>query len=322
MSDDLQARLSESVQEGLHRLRRTWPSLLATGFVGGVDVSVGVFAMLLVKTNDGNDILAALAFSIGFIAIAMAGSELFTENFLMPINAVVIGRASWREVGRLWTGTAVMNVVGGLVVVVLMMAAFPDLGEEAVASGEHFIEVGLLRSFLSAVLAGIVITLMTWMMLRKPVGSKIVAAVVAAFVLNYGQLHHVVVASLEIFAGLFADAPYGLIDWVPLFVVMALGNMVGGIGLVTVSRLIQLGGDRVEQERVESELRDKQEEAQSPRGVLLDPDPTPLEERESPPSTIADQSLPNGASGGAQGDGTTPVGQSGPAVQPPPSSSP
>lgn len=279
MSDDLQATLKESVQEGLFRLRRSWPSLLATGFVGGVDVSVGIFAMLLVKTNNGSDLLGGLAFSIGFIAIAMAGSELFTENFLMPINAVVIGRADWGQIGRLWFGTAVGNLVGGFVMVVVMMIGFPDLGPEAVESGTHFLEVSAVQQFLSAVLAGIVITLMTWMMLLKPIGGKIVAAVAAGFVLNYGQLHHVVVASLEIFAGSFADAPYSLAEWVPLFFLMAVGNMVGGIGLVTVARLIQLGGDRVEQERAESEMRERQQEARSPRGVLLDPDPTPVERR-------------------------------------------
>ena len=280
MADELQATLQESVDEGVFRLRRTWPSLLATGFVGGLDVSVGVFAMLLVKSNDGSDLVAGLAFSIGFIALVMAGSELFTENFLMPITAVVTGVATWRQVVRLWFGTMTMNVVGGVVMVFLMMTAFPDLGDAAVEAGTHFVERGPgIETMLSAVLAGIVITLMTWMQLHKPIGAKLVAAVAAAFVLNYGELGHVVVASLEIFAGLFHGAEYTLGDWVPLFVMMATGNAVGGIGLVTVSRLVQLGGDRVKAEREHAEQRRADEEANSPRGVLLDPDPTPLDQR-------------------------------------------
>lgn len=280
MADELQETLQESVKEGMFRLRRTWPSLLATGFVGGVDVSVGVFAMLLVRTHNGSDLLGALAFGIGFIALVMAGSELFTENFLMPVTAVVIGQATWGEVVRLWFGTALMNVAGGLVMVFLMMTASPELADAGVEAGAHFVDRGLgIQTILSAVLAGIVITLMTWMQLNKPIGAKIVAAVAAAFVLNYGELGHVVVASLEIFAGMFAGAPYGLVDWLPLFVLMALGNIIGGIGLVTLARLIQLGSERVAQERAETEERERKE---TPRGVLLDPDPRPVDQRDGP----------------------------------------
>lgn len=298
MADVLQQTLQESVEEGVFRLRRSWPSLLATGFVGGLDVSVGVFAMLLVKTHNGSDLLGALAFGIGFIALTMAGSELFTENFLMPVTAVVTGRATWREVVRLWTGTAAFNVVGGLVMVFLMMTAFPDLGEKAVESGRHFVDRGVgIEMLLSAVLAGIVITLMTWMQLNKPIGARIVAAVAAAFVLNYGELGHVVVASLEVFAGMFSGAEYGVADWLPLFFLMAVGNMAGGIGLVTLTRLVQVGGDRVEHERVasaERELRD------TPRGMLLDPDPRPLHERDEPGggTDAGDPSVPADAGDG------------------------
>src|SRR4051812_3964766 len=37
----------ESLSEGADRLDRTWPGLLATGTVGGLDVGVGVFALFL-----------------------------------------------------------------------------------------------------------------------------------------------------------------------------------------------------------------------------------------------------------------------------------
>lgn len=278
MTDELQHTLTESVEEGLFRLNRSWPSLWATGIVGGLDVSVGVYAMLLVKTNDGSDILGALAFTIGFIALTMAGSELFTENFLMPVMAVATDKAGWPQVLRLWFGTAFGNLAGGLVMVFIMMNAFPDLGEKAVESGQHFVDRGFgIQMFLSAILAGIVITLMTWMMLRKPIGAKLVAAVAAAFLLNYGELGHIVVASLEIFAGMFAGAPYGFVDWLPLFLLMGLGNMVGGVGFVTVIRLVQLG------HRVETQKQTPTEGERESHGIreqLLDKNPTPRSPKE------------------------------------------
>ena len=40
--------------------------MVATGFVGGADVALGIFALLLVKQSTGSDVLASLAFGIGF----------------------------------------------------------------------------------------------------------------------------------------------------------------------------------------------------------------------------------------------------------------
>lgn len=56
-----------SIEEGERRLGRTWPGLLATGTIGGIDVGIGVFALLLVLQQTDNPLLGGLAFSIGFI---------------------------------------------------------------------------------------------------------------------------------------------------------------------------------------------------------------------------------------------------------------
>src|SRR4051812_8897256 len=95
-----------SVDEGVHRLERPLPSLLATGVVGGLDVSVGVLALLVVEHETGSHLVGAIAFGIGFLALLLAQSELFTENFLVPVLAVVAKDAPWWTVLRLWSGTA------------------------------------------------------------------------------------------------------------------------------------------------------------------------------------------------------------------------
>jgi formate/nitrite transporter FocA (FNT family) len=99
-------------------------------------------------------------------------------------------------------------------------------------------------SFATAVLGGAVITLMTWMERSSETeGAKIVAAVAAAFLLAAGSLNHVIVVSVEMFAGLHAGAPYGYLDWLGIASWAAFGNIVGGIGLVTVLRLVQVTGE-------------------------------------------------------------------------------
>jgi hypothetical protein len=101
---DLSSAFSRTVAEGEDRLERTWPGLLATGAIAGVDVGFGVFALLIVKQATRSELLGALAFSIGFVALAIGNSELFTENFLVPVGALLAGRSSGSKLIRLCGG--------------------------------------------------------------------------------------------------------------------------------------------------------------------------------------------------------------------------
>ena len=83
------------VEEGEERLERPLLALISTGLLGGIDVGFGVLAFLIVKEHTGDTLLAGLAFSIGFVALLLARSELFTENFLVPVTAVVARSGTW-----------------------------------------------------------------------------------------------------------------------------------------------------------------------------------------------------------------------------------
>jgi formate/nitrite transporter FocA (FNT family) len=105
------------------------------------------------------------------------------------------------------------------------------------------------RSFAGAILGGVVITLMTWMeRSTESVPAKLAAAVSAAFVLAAAPLNHVIVVSLEAFAAHQYGAPFGYLDWAATAAWYALGNMIGGVGLVTGLRMVQVG-KRLERER-------------------------------------------------------------------------
>jgi len=245
VSEELQQTFDRTVEEGVYRINRSTQSLLATGLVGGLDVAMGVFALLLVKTETKSEAAAALAFSIGFIALTLANSELFTENFLVPVAAVAARRGRLQNVLRLWAGTAVTNLLGGWVLMAFVIGGLPQVRPTAVEVAKHYPQLGIgWTSFATAVLGGTVITLMTWMEHSSDsVGAKLVAAIVASFLLAAGSLNHVIVVSIEMFAALQAHAPFGYADWAGVAAWAALGNMIGGIGLVTVLRLVQVTGE-------------------------------------------------------------------------------
>jgi formate/nitrite transporter FocA (FNT family) len=240
-----------TVDEGVERLERSTPSLFATGMVGGIDVSIGVLAMLVVRHATGNAMWGAVAFTLGFVALTLANSELFTENFLVPISAIAARKASWMSLLRLWFGTLVFNLVGGWIVMGLAMGAFPDLRGTALVVGGHGADLGITGGALaSAVLAGLAITLMTWMEhSTDAIGARLVAVVGVAFLLAAAPLLHVIVVSLEMFAALFVGASFGYADWLGVLLLAAAGNVLGGVGLVTVLRLVQVGPDEIASEQ-------------------------------------------------------------------------
>lgn len=249
----LQATFRRAVDDGSQRVRRSWPNLLATGFIGGVDLGIGVLAMLVVESATGSRILGALAFSIGFVALTLGRSELFTENFLVPVTAVVAHRASVVGLLRLWLGTAAMNLAGGWIVASLIMGALPRLHDTAVEAARFYPELGYgWTSFALGMIGGAAITLLTWME-QGSSGEfgKVVAAVSIGFLLAAGPLNHVIVGSLEMFAALQVGAPFGYGTWAATAAWAGLANLVGGLLLVTILRLVQVGGGEISEARRE-----------------------------------------------------------------------
>ncbi len=230
------------VSEGRQRLDRPWLALVSTGLLGGIDVGFGILAYLIVKHETDSVLLAGIAFSIGFVALLLARSELFTENFLVPVTAVLARSGSPFGLARLWAITLCMNLLGGALIMWIVIVARPDLKGTATEVGLHYAELGVTgESFALAVLAGAVITLMTRMQhATENLGVQIIPAILFGSLLAGGELFHCVLDSLFMFGGMFAGADIAVGTFLMALGWSILGNMVGGIGLVTGIRLLRV----------------------------------------------------------------------------------
>ena len=248
---EIEEAFDRLVAEGQTRLDRPLLPLIATGFLGGIDVGVGVLMYLLVKHETGNSLLAALAFTVGFVALLLARSELFTENFLVPVTALVARHGSVGQLLRLWLVSLGANLVGGFLIAGMIVAALPQLRTTAAVSGSHYAHLGVSwQSFFLAVLAGTVITLMTRMQQgTDSLGVQLVPAILFSFVLVGAQLFHSVLDSILMFAGLWSgEADYTYLDWLGALGWSAFGNLLGGLVLVTAVRLLRVP-HRLKEER-------------------------------------------------------------------------
>lgn len=255
IEDELEDAFARMIDEGTQRLHRTWREVLATGFFGGTEIAMGVLAYLSVLHATHNSLLAGLAFSIGFLALLLGRSELFTEGFLVPVTTVAAKRASVGQLFKLWTGTLAANLAGGWVLMWLIMKAYPKLHEQTIESATHFIAAPISAETVAlTLLGGMAITLMTRMQHgTDSMFGKIATAVAGAFLLAGLQMFHSILDSLLIFGAIATgSAPFGYLSWLSWFGYTLAGNIVGGLGLVTLLRLVRTK-DRLREEREEAD---------------------------------------------------------------------
>ncbi len=245
----------EGLDEGERRLARGAVATTATAFAGGVDVFFSVLALAVVSAGldaampeASAHVLASLTFGVGFVFITLGRAELFTENFLLPVGAVWSGRKSYVLLLRMWGLTLVANFAGlalfaGLFSVsgVLEPETLEAAGKMADALGER----DTLAAFLSAVAAGTIMTLFTWVIAAaESTTARVLASLVIGFVLAAPTLNHAIVGFGEQAFGLFAGtATTSWGDLVRTVGLAIVGNLVGGVGLVFSTRLAQVRGE-------------------------------------------------------------------------------
>lgn len=240
-------------EEGERRLDRSRLELASTSLVAGFDIVFGVIALGAATATmaqhfgaSAAHLFGSLAFGIAFIFVVVGRSELFTENFFVPVTALRSGKLPGLKLAELWTVSPVLNIVGGTVLILVVSSqgvlpegaapALVDLAEKAHAH-DHW------SSFMSAIVGGALITVMTWMVEGVgTVGGRIVVAWIGGALLALASFNHVIVVTLELILGMRFGAHISL-GYVGLnFVIAAAGNMIGGILFVTLTRTSQAIG--------------------------------------------------------------------------------
>jgi formate-nitrite transporter family protein len=241
-----------SLDEGERRLARHWTGLAATGFGGGIDVFFSVLVLAIVSgalhevlPEQTAHALASLTFGVGFAFITLGRAELFTENFLVPVGAVWAGRASIRRLLNMWVVTLVFNFVG----LALFAAIFAVSGvvkpQTLAAAGtmaDTLADRSSLAALLSAIAAGTIMTLFTWVVsAAETAGARVAASLVVGFVLAAPSLNHAIVGFGELSFGLIAGTAHANFGDLCRVVGLAIaGNLIGGVGLVFTTRLAQV----------------------------------------------------------------------------------
>jgi formate/nitrite transporter FocA (FNT family) len=239
-------------EEGRDRLGRSRLELASSSLVAGFDIVFGVIALSAADAavtphfgTQAGHLAGALAFGIAFIFIVVGRSELFTENFMVPVTGLEPGWASKLKLAQLWLLSPVFNIVGGAIliwIVTIHGVLTPGAGTSLKAIAIHFDHISTKTAFASAIAGGALITLMTWLIEGSQTsGGRILVAWIGGMLLALGSFDHVIVVTLEMLFG----HRLGGIPWLDIlqnFGIAAVGNMLGGLAFVTLTRTSQAIG--------------------------------------------------------------------------------
>ena len=245
-----------AVEEGDRRLGQSTLELVSTGFIAGFTVVFGIVALGIVegilapRLGDVARIAGALAFGPGVVFLVVGRAELFNENFFDPVARAAEESGSWMvpSLLRLWTVTFAFNLVGGAVMVLIFSvegALPPEAGHAFSRAAEEFVHRRPMAEFADSFAGGVLVTLLSFLLNAvNGVGSRITLSYLVGFLLALGPFDHVVVTGLHVLFGVLFGAKVGVGAVVVTMAVVTAGNLVGGLGLVTLTHVAQARGAR------------------------------------------------------------------------------
>jgi formate-nitrite transporter family protein len=222
-------------------LMRSNTALGISGFGGGAFMGLSALgtaiAVSLLGNSAGAQMVSRMLYPIGFIAVIIGRSQLFTENTLYPVALVLAEKRELWNTLRLWSVVLPANVAGAFAFALLAswtsalnpayIDALSQLGSGAIAHTASSV-------FWSGVIGGWIIALAAWLVSGSHSITGSVAVIwLLTYVVGLGNFAHCIATSCEIFVTVLT----GHATWIAYpkwFFPAVLGNICGGVGLVTI----------------------------------------------------------------------------------------
>ena len=141
--------LQGTLDNARNELRRSLVKLGFSGIAGGITMGLTALGVSSIRAfvGDGGwrDLVAYLAYPLGFIAVIIGRAQLFTENTLYPVVLVLDERKHLVRMLRLWGTVFLANVIGATIFAVLVAkssALHPDI---LIGDGDDGIKRGFRR---------------------------------------------------------------------------------------------------------------------------------------------------------------------------------
>lgn len=232
--------LGRVMDDAEEEIARPSSALAISGFAAGLlmgltPTAVGAVQTALHSGHGWRGLVAFLFYPLGFIAVIIGRTQLFTENTLYPIVLVLDRRQHLRDTARLWVVVLLANMAGVVVygTIASRTPAFPQaMQAHIVALGENALRGSWGTHFWSGIIGGWLIALVAWL-IEGADGAIAHLGIIwlLTFVVGIGHFAHSIATAGEILTAVVdGGAPVAhFLVWATAAVV---GNAVGGVVIV------------------------------------------------------------------------------------------
>ena len=238
-------------------LKRSTTSLGISGFGGGAFMGLSALgaasAVALLGNSPVGRIVSSMFYPLGFIVVIIGRSQLFTENTLYPVALVLAEKREFWNTMRLWAVVLPSNVAGAFAFSILASRtpAFEQATVDAMGQlGLNALAHPASAVFWSGVIGGWIIALAAWMVSGShSITGSVMVIWMLTFIVGLGNFAHCIASSCEIMVAILTHrAPW--IAYPIWFFPAVMGNICGGVGLVTILEYGQViyGGDAASQQ--------------------------------------------------------------------------
>lgn len=236
--------LERTMESALKEMSRPTRGMFLSGFSAGLNLSFGALFMIATLALSGgfeSDLVKQAALgavsSLPFLFVMIGQTELFTAHTTMAILPVLDGRASFADLGRVWSVIYVSNLLGCAVFAGLVAAlAGPMWGVGPVvfsSLAESLLTVPWWTVLLSGTVAGWLMGLATWLLAAsRDTISRILFVLLVTAMIGFGPFHHSILGTTEVLIGLLAGRNIVGADLAYFLVWTTIGNVVGGVFFV------------------------------------------------------------------------------------------
>ncbi|WP_232628970.1 formate/nitrite transporter family protein [Methylobacterium sp. Leaf118] len=238
-------------REGEDELQRTTLALSLSAFAAGLTMGFSLIVPGVLKGHLPHepwaDLVMSMGYSIGFLIVVLGRQQLFTENTVTPILPLLTERtmASLIKVARLWGIVLVGNILATIVIASVLAhtdAFKPEVRAAFAEISHHTIEDPFWTTVIKAVFAGWLIALMVWILPASGSAAPFIILLMTSLVSMCG-LAHIVAGSVDAYY-LVAIGEIGFGTYLTgFFVPTLLGNVLGGVTLVSVLNFGQVAPD-------------------------------------------------------------------------------
>lgn len=238
--------IEEQIDESLSEYRKSKSSLFLSSVIAGLDLGfsllvMGVlYTMFSASTSDEiMQLIMAAAYPLGFIFVVLGRSTLFTEHTTLAVLPVLSGRETLRNMAVIWAIIYSGNLIGGYMIGGMLSWLGPHLGIISVHALEeialHLMEVSGMLIVGSGILAGWLMGLLSWLVTSsQETISRIAIVVLITSAIGLGSLHHCIIGSTELFAGLLVSDKITVSGYLITQGWATLGNIIGGAFFVSI----------------------------------------------------------------------------------------